>query len=286
MTAIDKLIDVAEAEVGYLEKASDSSLYDKTANAGSANYTKYWADIEPDFQGEPWCACFVTWCMVQAFGRAAAKKLLRHYPYISCPAISKLFTLNANPKRGDVVIFFRGGEFAHTGIVTEVYGDYFVTVEGNTSGGSEVIANGGGVCRKGYYNSSLPGTKFCRPDYDILESGELTMTQYEELKQLITGLQTQICALQSHISNIQTGLDGVRSLASMLNASVTELKAPKMIYNYIDDNMPQWAREGVRWCADNGVITGTGDGLGLDDKDIRFCTMLMRAVKGVRLGEE
>ena len=68
MTAIDKLISIAENEVGYLEKKSNSQLDSKTANAGSANYTKYWRDIMPDYQGQPWCACFVTWCFVKAFG--------------------------------------------------------------------------------------------------------------------------------------------------------------------------------------------------------------------------
>ena len=56
MTAIDKLIAIASDEVGYLEKRSNASLYDKTANAGSGNYTKYWAEIKPDYQGQPWCS--------------------------------------------------------------------------------------------------------------------------------------------------------------------------------------------------------------------------------------
>lgn len=46
MTAIDKLIQTADNEVGYLEKSSNSQLDDKTANAGMNNYTKYWRDIK------------------------------------------------------------------------------------------------------------------------------------------------------------------------------------------------------------------------------------------------
>ncbi len=61
-----------------------------------------------------------------------------------------------------------------------------------------------------------------------------------------------------------------------LEKRVYELENP-MIYNYIDENMPQWAREGVQWCINNGIIQGTGDGLGLDDRDLKYCTMLMRA---------
>ena len=33
-----------------------------------------------------------------------------------------------------------------------------------------VVPNGGGVFAKSYYNSNLPGTKFCRPDYSIVTS--------------------------------------------------------------------------------------------------------------------
>lgn len=169
MNAIDKLIQIAKNEVGYLEKASNSQLDGKTANAGENNYTKYWRDIKPDYQGQPWCAAFVSWCMMKAFGLDTAKKLLKHWPYVYCPTMADLFTLNANPKIGDIVIFKRNGEFAHTGIVIKVSGDRFWTVEGNTSGGSTIIANGGGVCQKSYYNSNLPGTKFCTPNYSLVK---------------------------------------------------------------------------------------------------------------------
>ena len=167
--AINAVINIALAEVGYLEKATNANLDDKTANAGSNNYTKYWRDIYPAYQGQPWCACFVTWVFVIAFGKAMAQKLLKHYPYVYCPTMADLFTLNANPKVGDIVIFKHNGVFTHTGIVIKVSGDQFWTVEGNTSGGSTIIANGGGVCKKTYFNSNLPGTKFITPDYSKVQ---------------------------------------------------------------------------------------------------------------------
>ena len=233
--AINKVIAIAKAEVGYLEKRSNASLDDKTANAGSNNYTKYWRDIKSDYQGQPWCACFVTWCFVQAFGQAMAAKLLKHYPYVYCPTMSGLFTLNANPKRGDIVIFKRNGEFVHTGIVTYVNGDYFETIEGNTSGGSSIVANGGGVFKKSYYNSNLPGTKFCTPDYSLIEeTEELTMAQYEELKQMI------------------------------------QAQKP-MIYDYMDDNMPSWAKPTIQKLMDKGFLVGDDEGrLGLTMDAIRI----------------
>lgn len=168
--AIDALIATAKAEVGYLEKKSNSQLDDKTANAGYNNYTKYWRDVYPQYQAQAWCAAFVSWCMMKTFGLDVAKKLLKHWPYVYCPTLGNLFTKYANPQRGDIVIFYRNGTFAHTGLVTKVEGDKFYTIEGNTSGGSSIVPNGGGVYAKSYYNSNLPGTKFCRPDYSIVTS--------------------------------------------------------------------------------------------------------------------
>ena len=168
--AIEKVILIAKNEEGYLEKKSNNQLDDKTANAGSANYTKYWRDIKPDYQGQPWCAAFISWCFMKAFGLDNAKKLLKHWPYVYCPTLGKLFTRNANPKIGDVVIFYHNGMFTHTGLVTAVIGDRFYTIEGNTSGASGIIANGGGVCAKSYLNSQMPGTKFCTPDYSIVSN--------------------------------------------------------------------------------------------------------------------
>ena len=168
--AIEKVILIARNEEGYLEKKSNSQLDSKTANAGSANYTKYWRDIKPDYQGQPWCAAFISWCFMKAFGLGNAKKLLKHWPYVYCPTLGKLFARNANPKIGDVVIFYHNGTFTHTGLVTAVIGDRFYTIEGNTSGASGIIANGGGVCAKSYLNSQMPGTKFCTPDYSIVSN--------------------------------------------------------------------------------------------------------------------
>lgn len=187
--AIKKVIDIAKGELGYLEKRSNYNLDDKTANAGQNNYTKYWRDIKISYQKQPWCACYITWILVQAFGVEIATKLLKHYPFVYCPTLGSLFKLNSNPKVGDIVLFYRNGTFAHTGIVIGVNGDYFSTIEGNTSGGSTIIANGGGVCQKGYYNSNLPGTKFVTLDWSIvadLPSGdEVIIKEYENIEEIL-----------------------------------------------------------------------------------------------------
>ena len=90
-----------------------------------------------------------------------------------------------------------------------------------------------------------------------LKGEDLTMAQYEELKNEISQLT-----------------ETVKVLATELH----DLKHP-MIYNYIDNNMPEWAREAVSWAVENGILNGDENGLNLDDKDLRYITMMYRMRK-------
>ena len=68
---VENLLKIAEAEVGYLEKKTNSNLNDKTANAGYNNWTKYARDLNNagyyngNKNGYAWCDCFVDWCFLQ-----------------------------------------------------------------------------------------------------------------------------------------------------------------------------------------------------------------------------
>ena len=84
MNSMEQMISIALREVGYLEKNSNKDLDSKTGNAGYNNFTKYWRDVEPALQGSYWCACFISWIFMIAFGLETAKELLLHWPYISC----------------------------------------------------------------------------------------------------------------------------------------------------------------------------------------------------------
>lgn len=175
------LESVFKGEEGYLEKASSANLDSKTANAGYNNYTKYWRDIADwglgNYQAQYWCAGFVHWCFVTAFGLAKAKSLLLHAPYISCATLaSKSNSVNQRyiaPNVGDVVIYWNGSRFYHTGYVIAVTSTTYTTIEGNTSGGTGIDPNGGGVFKKVHSiaEAKAKGHKFHRPDYaNILSS--------------------------------------------------------------------------------------------------------------------
>lgn len=167
MTAVDKLIAVAEDQIGYLEKKSNKDLDSKTANAGSNNYTKYNRDLKAwtgvGYINAQWCQAFVDWCFIRAFGVEDAKKLLyvfTNYTPTGSDAFKKMGRYikrgKGTPKRGDVIYFYSSskGRIGHVGIVYKVSGKTVYTIEGNTSGASSLITNGGGVRKKSYSMSS------------------------------------------------------------------------------------------------------------------------------------
>lgn len=179
-----KVLDIAFSEVGYLEKASNSNLDSKTGNAGSGNYTKYARDLAqyPYFngrkQGAAWCAVFVAWCFVKAYGKDAALSLLcqptkaANNAGAGCRYAMNYFKNKgrlhtSNPQPGDVIYFYSSDKssIAHTGLVYKVDSSKVYTVEGNTSGASGVIDNGGGVCKKSYALSYGRIAGYGRPDY-------------------------------------------------------------------------------------------------------------------------
>ena len=54
----DEFVQTAFSQIGYLEKASNSQLDSKTANAGSNNYQKFQRDVGAG-NGDQWCQYFV-----------------------------------------------------------------------------------------------------------------------------------------------------------------------------------------------------------------------------------
>lgn len=173
MKSHEKVISIARQEVGYLEKASNKDLDSKTANAGSANYTKYARDLYPSLQGQPWCDMFIDWCFVQAFGQVDARQLLcggfSAYTPTSAQYYKNKGQYHMAPEPGDQVFFKNSTRIYHTGIVTTVSDSRVYTIEGNTSGTSGVIANGGGVCEKSYPLNHAGIDGYGRPDWSLVD---------------------------------------------------------------------------------------------------------------------
>lgn len=190
MTTSEKLIKVARAEIGYVEKKSKSQLDDKTANAGSKNYTKYARDMDAIVgfyntkkQGYAWCDVFTDWCFVQAFGEQEARKLTSQTKGRTLGAGCKYsmgYYKNdgkffSEPKVGDQIFFYGTtdgkvdkNKIAHTGIVVNVDDAYVYTIEGNTRPDPYVVENGGEVCEKKYKRTYASIAGYGRPNYEVI----------------------------------------------------------------------------------------------------------------------
>lgn len=112
-------------------------------------------------------------------------------------------------------------------------------------------------------DSNCPGVNYPLDELknykNLLNGDDLTMTQYEELS-----------------AKIEEQAKQIREVAKKVEAAENE-----MIYNYIDENMPEWAREPVQWCVDKGIVAGTGDGLNLNGMKLWVCVVVYRVIKYV-----
>lgn len=199
-----KVLDIALSEVGYLEKASNSNLDSKTGNAGSKNYTKYSRDLAAvSFyngrkQGVAWCDVFVDWCFFKAFSKAAALALTyqptnNKVNYGAGCKYSRNYYKNKgrlfdDPEPGDQIFFYSKDKksISHTGLVYKVDSSKVYTVEGNTSGASGVIANGGGVCKKSYALNYGRIAGYGRPVYGEAETQPAASAKPEPQEDMTT----------------------------------------------------------------------------------------------------
>lgn len=146
-----KIIAVAQAELGYMEKDNASNLDSKTGG-GSRNFTKYARDVG-HANGQPWCATFVVWVFQQAAGgdKGLASNTLFGATTAGCAEnasrfkkVGKWLAPSQTPKPGDVIFYKK----SHTGVVVGVNGTTVYTIEGNTSGDNAIERNGGQVALK------------------------------------------------------------------------------------------------------------------------------------------
>lgn len=183
MSAVEKLLSTAYNEVGYLEKRTATDLDSKQGNAGQNNYTKYARDYFPTLQGQPWCDMFCDWCMIKAFGKDLAAKMVGGfdaYTPSSAARYKKIGRWFISPERGDQIFFKNSRRICHTGWVEKIENGRVYTVEGNTSSGYEIIPNGGAVCRKSYplHHPGIAG--YGRPRWELAEANNSNRRKYAD----------------------------------------------------------------------------------------------------------
>lgn len=223
------VLAIAAAEIGYHEKKSNSQLDNPTANAGSANYTKYARDFDEKYpkwyngkkNGFAWCDMFVDWCMLTAFGYTNALRLLCQ-PERSAGAgctyslmyYEKQGRYHAkDPKPGDQIFFSTAhskSNVSHTGLVEKVDGSKVYTIEGNTSDQ---------VARRSYYLSDSYIVGYGRPAYDA-EPGNAN-----------TGSQTSSNGTTSEVTYTVVAGDTLSKIAAKYGTTYQKLAAYNGITN-------------------------------------------------------
>lgn len=126
-------------------------------------------------------------------------------------------------------------------------------------------------------NMAVAVTNF---EYTIKSDGDLWYTLTLEEFNLLE--EETATVLEEEIDMEE--LEKLKQQVEYLTGVVNDLANP-MIYDYIDDNMPEWARETVQKLYDAGIIEGTGTDesgfptLGLNDLTLRLLVIIDRAIE-------
>lgn len=186
MSAVDRVLELALSQEGYIEKASAAKLDSPHENPGSGNYTKFARDMDAaegfyngKKQGYPWCDVFVDWCFARSFGAERARQMLcqpKRSAGAGCSFSAAYYKQQGrffqSPQRGDQIFFGDERESVHTGIVWQTDGGYVYTVEGNAAPTGGITPNGGQVCRKRYALGYGGIYGYGRPRWELAEAEE------------------------------------------------------------------------------------------------------------------
>ncbi len=231
-----RVIDVAIADVGYLEKSKSAYIKNpaviwyKLDGAGYDNITKFAYEIDridwysAYVQYQPWCATAVDYWFLKAadWDIEKASAIKNHGP-TDClvdDAIDQYQKVGRwfhDPMPGDQVFFSKanGIDPAHTGLVVAVDDTYVHTVEGNTSSQDGVDPAGGGVFRKKYRRDYYRLLGFGRPLYG--EDEDDTMTGEEIYK-----------ALTEYLCSLPCPEWAEKELKEAMDAGITDGTRPRM----------------------------------------------------------
>ena len=135
--AINKVIKLAESEVGYKAGANKWTKYGKDLDAIGDFY-----NFKKNGYNVDWCEIFVDWLFVTAFSPETGRKMI-YQPKKStgagCGFSAGFYRQNnawsKNPTLGAQIYYGPYGNESHTGIVVKFDATYVWTVEGNTGGG-------------------------------------------------------------------------------------------------------------------------------------------------------
>ena len=145
-----RFIEVALAEVGYIEKPDNLTKY--------GEYTKA--------NGLPWCGSFVNWCAHES----GLKLPSMVSTAMGAQRMKDVARWHSTPERGDLAFFDFPGDgvdrISHIGIVGDVKDGEVITIEGNTAPTGGDQRNGGMVMiKRRTFGAGTSIVGFARPKF-------------------------------------------------------------------------------------------------------------------------
>lgn len=208
MTAPADVLRLAGYEVGTVETPNNKTEYNRWYGGAS-------------FDGQPWCATFVSWVFHKA-GLPLPASTAKGFAYT--PSGAAWFQKqgrwhNTQPRAGDVVFFDWPGDgvnrISHVGIVDSVNPNGSVnTIEGNTQPGTAGNQSDGGAVHRRVRSTGIVG--YGRPAYSGHPQGDdVTPEQNQWLSNVenrtknaegaLQALQAGVADLKAAVAGIATG---------------------------------------------------------------------------------
>lgn len=216
MSKIEKLVSLAESQIGVKESPSGSN---------KVKYNTWYYGKAVSGPQYPWCCAFIAWLFNQTgmsdlfYGgkKTASCTVLRDY-YRAKGQIVK----SGKYQAGDLAFFnFSGGTACvHIGLIIRDLGNEVITIEGNTGAGND--ANGGQVQRRTRAKSKI--VSVARPAYDgtVLNATQNTSTAYIPSPATIKSVQKYLNGIYNAGLTVD-GEWGKKSKAALVKALQIEL---------------------------------------------------------------
>lgn len=156
MSQRNRIVEIAQSQVGYTEGRNNDNKYGKWYGMNNVS----------------WCAIFVSWCANQAGINISVMPR-----FASCTQMMNWYKSQGRfkdrtykPMAGDIILYDwdKSGDADHTGIVIATSGNTVYVVEGNASSGVNT-SNGDGVCKRSRTIGSSVIRGYCVPQYDEFE---------------------------------------------------------------------------------------------------------------------
>lgn len=294
MTPAERVIATARAEVGYIEKETNSQLDSPSANPGDGNWNKYARDLDAlgivyngRKNGYAWCDIFTDWCFIYTFGLEVGMALLCQAEKglgAGCTYSAQYYEAKgqfhkSNPKPGDQIFFTDDGgkTMYHTGLVVGVSNNRVYTIEGNTSSAAGVVPNGGCVRDKSYPLGASYIGGYGRPYYSLVQDtgedapsggsagGTYTVVSGDSLSAIGSrlGVAWQDIAKANGITAPYTIYPGqILVIPSEEEDSMSYEQFRQYMDRYRqelqDNDCGEWSKEAREWAIRVGLFAGNG----------------------------